>query len=158
MSDKEKPPEKKESDSSDLRQSRVLDVNRLCNILPVLQLLYDTSGNKRVGQSKQSTQETPHEPLKRFAIERTTSAVLATTTVFNMYRRLVVAQWCWMRDTGACHFLTNQPPFAKASRSLQEGSTKPSRSVSSRRLRGASKAPPQSLRGGLRTLRGGCIY
>ena len=40
---------------------------------------------------------------------------------------------------------------AKASRSLQEGPAKPSRSVSSRRLRGASKAPP-------RTLRGGCIY
>ena len=32
---------------------------------------------------------------------------------------------------------------------------KPSRSVSSRRLRGASKAPPRTLRGGLRTLRGG---
>ena len=35
---------------------------------------------------------------------------------------------------------------------------KPSRSVSSRRLRGASKAPPRTLRGGLRTLRGGCTY
>ena len=48
--------------------------------------------------------------------------------------------------------------FAKSSRSLQEGSAKPSRSVSSRRLRGASKAPPRTLRGGLRTLRGGCTY
>ena len=35
---------------------------------------------------------------------------------------------------------------------------KPSRSVSSRRLRGASKAPPRTLRGGLPTLRGGCTY
>ena len=48
--------------------------------------------------------------------------------------------------------------FKKPSRSLQEGSAKPSRSVSSRRLRGASKAPPRTLRGGLRTLRGGCTY
>ena len=48
--------------------------------------------------------------------------------------------------------------FAKPSRSLQEGSAKPSRSVSSRRLRGASKAPPRTFRGGLRTLRGGCTY
>ena len=53
---------------------------------------------------------------------------------------------------GAYHYLTtNQPPFAKTSRSLQEGSTKPSRSVSSKRLHEASKASP-------RTLRGGCIY
>ena len=35
---------------------------------------------------------------------------------------------------------------------------KPSRSVSSRRLRGASKAPPRTLRGGSRTLRGGCTH
>ena len=63
--------------------------------------------------------------------------------------------------TGACHYLTNRfqmkAPVAP-SRSLQEGSAKPSRSVSSRRLRGASKAPPRTLRGGLRTLRGGCTY
>ena len=58
----------------------------------------------------------------------------------------------------ACHYLTNQPPFTKASRSLQEGSAKPSRSVCSRRLRGASKAPPRTLRESLRTLRRGCIY
>ena len=62
------------------------------------------------------------------------------------------------RNKGACHYLTNQPPFTKTSRSLQEGSAKPLRSVSSRRLRGASKTPPRTLRGGLRTLRGGCIY
>ena len=59
---------------------------------------------------------------------------------------------------GACHYLTNQPPFAKPSRSLQEGSAKSSRSVSSRRLRGASKVPPRTLHGVLRALRGGCIY
>ena len=35
---------------------------------------------------------------------------------------------------------------------------KPSRSVSSRRLRGASKAPPRTLRRGLRILREGCTY
>ena len=62
---------------------------------------------------------------------------------------------------GACHYLTNhfqmEAPVAP-SRSLQEGYAKPSWSVSSRRLRGASKAPPRTLRGGLRTLRGGCTY
>ena len=90
--------------------------------LPVLQLLHDTSGNKRVGQSKQSKQETTHEPLKRFAIERTTSAVLATTTVFNMYRRLLVAQWWWMRDTGGLSSFYE-------SATLREGFTKPSRGL-----------------------------
>ena len=69
------------------------------------------------------------------------------------------------RVVGPCHYLPNRfqmkaprGAFAKPSRSLQEGSTKPSRSVSSIRLRGASKAPPRTLRGGLRTLRGGCPY
>ena len=60
--------------------------------------------------------------------------------------------------SGACHYLTNrfqmEAPVAP-SRGLQEGSAKPSLSASSRRLRGASKAPPRTLRGGLRTLRGG---
>ena len=65
------------------------------------------------------------------------------------------------RIPGACHYLTNrfqmEAPVVP-SRSLQEGSAKPWRGVSSRRLRGASKAPPRTLRGGLRTLRGGCTY
>ena len=51
---------------------------------------------------------------------------------------------------GACHYLTKRFQI--------EAPVAPSRSVSSRRLRGASKAPPRTLRGGLRTLRGGCTY
>ena len=70
-------------------------------------------------------------------------------------------EWVVSVNSGDCHYLTNRfqmkAPVAP-SRSLQEGSAKPSRSVSSRRLRGASKAPPRTLRGGLRTLRGGCTY
>ena len=63
-------------------------------------LLRDTSGNKVSGNQNKRKQETTHESLKRSAIERTTSAVLATTTVYIIYRRLAVAQ-CWIRDTTA---------------------------------------------------------
>ena len=43
---------------------------------------------------------------------------------------------------------TRREGFTEASRRLQEGSVKPSRSVSLRRLRDTCKAPPRTLRGG----------
>ena len=99
MSNKKKPLDKNES-------GIIVDANRLCliikklNTLPLLQLLRDTSGNKVSGNQNKRRQITTHESLKSSAIERTTSALLATTTVYIIYRRLAVAQ-CWMRDTTA---------------------------------------------------------
>ena len=98
MTDKEKPPDKNESFKSDLRQIGILDVNRLCfifrNASPFCcnycAIHLETSV---LGKQNKRKQETTHKSLKRSATkERTTSALLATTTVYSIYRPLAVAQ------------------------------------------------------------------
>ena len=99
------------------------------------------------------------------------AAYLLDHSVIEVLKEVILSRSCHRKHVApclshtpgrwACHYLTNRFQMkapAKPSRSLHEGSAKPSPSVSLRRLRGASKAPPRTLRGGLRTLRGGCTY
>ena len=83
MTDEEKAPDKNGSFKSELRQSGILDVNRLCfNLRNASPFYCNHCAIHLEIISVLGKQETTHESLKRPAIkERITSALLATITV-----------------------------------------------------------------------------